>query len=79
VQGIADQLQQALERALVPHDVKEYPEAGHSFMNHHRGYSFLKILRVKSIVYNDTATLRTHFARLHSILYLASTPKRQES
>ncbi len=55
-QGIADQLQQALERALVPHDVKEYPEAGHSFMNHHRGYSFLKILRVKSIGYNDAAT-----------------------
>lgn len=55
-QGAADQLQQALERALVPHDVKEYPDAGHSFMNNHRGYFFLKILRVKSIGYNDAAT-----------------------
>jgi dienelactone hydrolase len=25
-------------------------------MNHHRGYSFLKILRVKSMGYNDAAT-----------------------
>jgi carboxymethylenebutenolidase len=34
-QGVADQLQRALERALVPRDVKEYPDAGHSFMNNH--------------------------------------------
>lgn len=54
-QGHADKLQQALERALVPHDVKEYPEAGHSFMNNHAPF-VLKILRVKSIGYNDAAT-----------------------
>jgi len=56
-QGIADQLQQALQRALVPHDVKEYPEAGHSFMNNHRGYGFLKILPFNAIGYNEPATL----------------------
>jgi carboxymethylenebutenolidase len=55
--GIADQLQQALERALVPHDVKEYPDAGHSFMNNHRGYGFLKILPWKAIGYNEQATM----------------------
>lgn len=55
-QGHADQLQQALERALVPYDVKEYPDAGHSFMNNHLGF-VLKILRVKSIGYNEPATI----------------------
>ncbi len=55
-QGHADQLQKALERVLVPHDVKEYPEAGHSFMNNHVPF-ILKILRVKSIGFNEPATM----------------------
>ncbi|MGA3135689.1 MAG: dienelactone hydrolase family protein [Terracidiphilus sp.] len=56
-QGVADQLEQALQRALVPHDVKEYTDAGHSFMNKHRGYGFLKILPFKAIGYNEAATM----------------------
>ena len=32
--GVADKLRDGLERAGVEHDVKEYAEAGHSFMNH---------------------------------------------
>jgi carboxymethylenebutenolidase len=52
--GVADQLQKALERALVPNDVKEYPEAGHSFMNNHRQFWF-KLLRFGSIGYNEEA------------------------
>jgi len=56
-QGHADQLAQALERALVPHDVKEYPDAGHSFMNNHWGYGFLKVLRYQAIGYNEAATM----------------------
>ncbi len=55
--GVADELQRALERALVPHDVKEYTEAGHSFMNNHRGYSFLKVLRFTAIGYNEPAAM----------------------
>ena len=54
-QGVADQLAAALDRALVPHDVKEYPDAGHSFMNNHRGYGFLKVLRFKAVGYNEEA------------------------
>jgi len=54
-QGVADQLQIALERALVPHDVKEYPDAGHSFMNQH-GTFLLKLLRYKANGYNEPAT-----------------------
>lgn len=32
--GVADRLEGALADADVPHDVKEYPDAGHSFLNH---------------------------------------------
>ena len=55
-QGVADQLRRALERALVPHDVQEYPDAGHSFMNNHR-YFFFKLLRFTGIAYNEPATV----------------------
>lgn len=34
LRGVADTLEQALTDADVEHDVKEYPEAGHSFLNH---------------------------------------------
>jgi carboxymethylenebutenolidase len=56
-QGVAAELEQALERALVAHDVKEYPEAGHSFMNKHRGYGVLKVLRFKMIGFSEEATM----------------------
>jgi carboxymethylenebutenolidase len=56
-QGVAVELQRTLERALVQHDVKEYPDAGHSFMNKHRGYGFLKLLRYKAIGYDEPATM----------------------
>jgi carboxymethylenebutenolidase len=56
-QGNADQLREKLERALIPHDVKEYPEAGHSFMNHHRLY-FLKVLPFfKGMGWNESAAM----------------------
>jgi carboxymethylenebutenolidase len=35
--GMAARLEPALDALGVPHDVKVYPEAGHSFMNEHRG------------------------------------------
>jgi len=55
-QGVADELRRALERALVAHDVKEYPNAGHSFMNNHRNFWF-KLLRYVDIAYDEPATL----------------------
>jgi carboxymethylenebutenolidase len=55
-QGVADDLQRALERALVAHDVKEYPDAGHSFMNNHESFIF-KLLRFSGIAYDEPATL----------------------
>jgi carboxymethylenebutenolidase len=55
-QGVADQLEQALQRALVAHDVKEYPNAGHSFMNN-KGHFWSMLLRFSGIAYNEPATL----------------------
>ena len=55
-QGVADELQRALERALVTHDVKEYPDAGHSFMNNHEMFWF-RLLRFGGIAFDQPATL----------------------
>jgi carboxymethylenebutenolidase len=55
-QGVADQLEQALQRALIAHDVKEYPDAGHSFMNNKEHFWF-KLLRFRGIAYNEPAAL----------------------
>jgi carboxymethylenebutenolidase len=54
--GVADDLQRALARALVPHDVKEYPDAGHSFMNNKQQWWF-KLLRFSGIAYNEPAAM----------------------
>jgi carboxymethylenebutenolidase len=54
--GVAEQLERALERVLVAHDVKEYPNAGHSFMNNHDSIVF-KALRFTGIGYDEPATL----------------------
>lgn len=40
LRGAAARLEGALEGAGVAHDVKEYPDAGHSFMNDHGGVLF---------------------------------------
>jgi len=37
LRGAADRLEQALAAAGVEHDVKEYPDAGHGFLNDHEG------------------------------------------
>lgn len=37
LRGAAAKLERALDAAGIAHDVKEYPDAGHSFLNHHEG------------------------------------------
>lgn len=37
LRGAASRLERALTAARVDHDVKEYPEAGHAFLNDHEG------------------------------------------
>jgi carboxymethylenebutenolidase len=55
-QGVAEELERALTRALIAHDVKEYAEAGHSFMNNKEQFWF-KLLRYAGIAYNEPAAL----------------------
>jgi carboxymethylenebutenolidase len=55
-QGAADELERALTRALIPHDVKEYPEAGHSFMNNKEQIWF-KLLRYTGIAFNEPVAM----------------------
>lgn len=57
-QGVAGQLEQALQKALIPHEVKEYPDAGHSFMNNHQHF-VVKLMRWagSSIGYNEPAAM----------------------
>jgi carboxymethylenebutenolidase len=49
--GAADRLERALTVNGVEHDVKEYPDAGHSFLNDHRHITF-RMLKVVGIGYH---------------------------
>jgi carboxymethylenebutenolidase len=50
--GVAQQFEQLLTRADIVHDVKEYPEAGHSFLNN-PGTLWFNALRVVHIGYHE--------------------------
>jgi len=52
--GVAQKLEQTLAAVGVAHDVKEYPEAGHSFLNN-PGTWWFKALRVIHIGYDEPA------------------------
>jgi carboxymethylenebutenolidase len=50
--GAAAQLERVLTAVQVDHDVKEYPDAGHSFLNDHQSALF-RMLKVVGIGYHD--------------------------
>ena len=52
LRGAAAKLESALERAGVEHDVEEYPDAGHSFLNRHDFGPAGALLRVAGIGYH---------------------------
>jgi carboxymethylenebutenolidase len=52
LRGTAAKLESALERAGVEHDVEEYPDAGHSFLNRHGLGPGGVLLRVAGIGYH---------------------------
>ena len=52
--GVTARLEAVLKAAHVEHDVKEYPEAGHSFLNDHPSMLF-KMLKVVGIGYHDAS------------------------
>jgi carboxymethylenebutenolidase len=52
--GVADQLERVLTAVGVAHDVKEYPDAGHSFLNDHHNLLF-RMLKVIGIGYHEAS------------------------
>jgi carboxymethylenebutenolidase len=52
LRGTAAELEAGLERAGVAHDVKEYPDAGHSFLNRHPFGPGGALLRVAGVGYH---------------------------
>lgn len=50
--GVAGHLERILTAAGIAHDVKEYPDAGHAFLNDHRNVLF-KMMRVMGIGYHQ--------------------------
>ena len=52
MRGAAGKLEAALERAGVEHDVKEYPDAGHAFMNRDNLGPLSPVLRVAGVGYH---------------------------
>ena len=55
MRGVAGRLETVLAELGVEHDVKEYPTAGHSFLNHHRVGPFGALERVAGIGHVDAA------------------------
>jgi carboxymethylenebutenolidase len=55
LRGAARKLDTALERDGIPHDVKEYPEAGHSFLNNHDSLLFAVVGRLMGGGYHDAS------------------------
>jgi carboxymethylenebutenolidase len=54
--GSAARLECELEKAAIAHDVKEYPDAGHGFMNNHQGL-FFKMVRFTGFGYEEESAL----------------------
>ena len=50
--GAANRLEQTLDALGVDHDIKEYPDAGHSFLNDHHNVLF-KVLGLIGIAYHE--------------------------
>ncbi len=55
LRGAAARLERALEKAGVPHDVKEYPGAAHGFMNRHANSMWRLMERMGAAGYVDDA------------------------
>jgi carboxymethylenebutenolidase len=50
--GAAEKLEAALTRLGVEHDVREYPAAGHSFLNRHNGGPLVPLARIGGVGYH---------------------------
>ncbi|MCG3749709.1 dienelactone hydrolase family protein [Amycolatopsis sp. Poz14] len=53
LRGAAAKLDAALTERGIPHDVKEYPDAGHGFANHYRPAPLAAVARVAGMGYHE--------------------------
>ena len=53
LRGAADKLETALTERGIPHDVKEYPDAGHGFANRYRPAPLAALARVAGMGYHE--------------------------
>lgn len=65
LKGAAAKLEAALTERGIAHDVKEYPEAGHSFLEQFRVGPLAPVLRVAGMGY-DTASADDAWRRIHA-------------
>jgi carboxymethylenebutenolidase len=70
LRGAAAKLEIALEHDEIAHDVKEYPEAGHSFLNNHDSVLFAVFGRLMGGGYHEASAVDArqriaHFFRTH--------------
>jgi carboxymethylenebutenolidase len=57
LRGAAAKLESALQAVGVPHDVKEYPDANHSFLNHHASGAPGLMARVSGMMYHGPSAV----------------------
>ena len=55
LRGAADKLERALAANGVEHDIKEYSDAGHSFLNNHAGIWFALLGKIMGLGYDEAA------------------------
>ncbi|MGW4394371.1 dienelactone hydrolase family protein [Amycolatopsis nivea] len=53
LRGAAAKLEAALAERGIPHDVKEYPDAGHGFANHYRPAPLTALARIAGMGYHE--------------------------
>jgi carboxymethylenebutenolidase len=53
--GAAEELQRTLAALGIDHDVKEYPDAGHAFLNHHENVLLILIGRFMGAGYHEAS------------------------
>ncbi len=73
--GAAARLERALGANRVEHDVKEYPDAGHSFLNDHHNTLF-RMLKVVGIAYDEPSAVD---ARRRIVSFFDAHLKSQEA
>jgi carboxymethylenebutenolidase len=78
IKGAAAQLETALTSAGITHDVREYPDAGHGFLNRHNTGPLNAIMRVSGMAYHH-ATAEDAWGRIFRFFEMHLRPEGRTS